>query len=122
MNIALWIVQVLLAGLFIFAGGFKLMLPIDELVKQSGMSAWFIRFISIAELLGGIGLLLPGLTGIKPWLTPLAAAGLVVIMIGATVVSVPAGPMAALMPFVTGVLCAFVAYGRGRVVPHRARV
>ena len=120
MNIALWIVQVLLGALFIFAGGYKLILPLDELVRASGMPGWFILFISVAELLGGIGLLLPALTGIKPWLTPLAAAGLTIIMIGATVVSLPQG-MGALMPAVTGALCAFVAYGRGLVVPHRAR-
>jgi hypothetical protein len=120
MKVALWIVQVLLGGLFIFAGGYKLILPLEELVKASGMPGWFILFISVAELLGGIGLLLPGLTGIKPWLTPLAAAGLVIIMIGATVVSLPQG-LGALMPAVTGLLCAFVAYGRSSVAPHRAR-
>jgi uncharacterized membrane protein YphA (DoxX/SURF4 family) len=119
-NIALWIVQVLLGGLFIFAGGFKLTLPTEELVQASGMPGWFILFISVVELLGGIGLLVPALTGIKPWLTPLAAAGLAVIMIGATVVSLPQG-IGALMPAVIGALCAFVAYGRVRVAPHRAR-
>ena len=116
MNIALWIVQVLLAGLFLFGGGVKLMMPIAELTQQTGMPAWFIRFISIAELLGGLGILLPALLRIKPGLTPLAAAGLVIIMIGATVISLPQG-VTALMPAVTGLLAAFVAYGRWRLVP-----
>jgi hypothetical protein len=120
MNVALWIVQVLLGALFIFGGGFKLTLPVEELVKATGMPGWFMVFISIAELLGGIGLLVPALTGIMPGLTPLAAAGLVIIMIGATIVSLPQG-LGALMPLVTGLLAAFVAYGRWRLAPHRAR-
>jgi hypothetical protein len=119
-NKALWVVQVLLAALFVFAGGMKLMMPIDELVEQAGMSAWFIRFISIAEVLGGVGLILPALLRIQPWLTPLAAAGLVVIMIGAVVVSLPMG-LVALMPLVTGILLGFVAYGRWRAAPIAAR-
>ncbi|HEV8585400.1 MAG TPA: DoxX family protein [Methylomirabilota bacterium] len=123
MNVALWIVQVLLAGLFVFAGGFKLlMMPIAELTKQTGFSAWFIRFISVAELLGGLGLVLPGLLRIAPGLTPLAALGLTIIMIGAAVVSLPMGIGAALMPFVVGLLLVFVAVGRWRLAPSDFRV
>ncbi|MBM3218607.1 MAG: DoxX family membrane protein [Candidatus Rokubacteria bacterium] len=117
MNVALWIVQVLLAGLFLFGGVVKLMMPIAELTQQTGMPAWFMRFIPIAEILGGLGLLLPSLLRIKPRLTPLAAAGLVIIMIGATVISLPGGVVMALMPLVTGLLAFFVAYGRWRLVP-----
>jgi len=76
----------------------------------------FIHFIGVCEVLGGLGLVLPGLLRIRPGLTPLAAAGLVVIMIGATVVSIPMGAVAAL-PLVVGILAAFVAYGRWRVAP-----
>jgi hypothetical protein len=77
------------------------------------MPGWFLRFIGVAEVLGAIGLILPGLLGIRPGLTPLAAAGLVVIMIGATVVTVVAiGVAPALIPLVVGLLLAFVAYGR----------
>jgi hypothetical protein len=119
-NVALWIVQVLLGGLFIFGGVAKLLMPVDELVKATGLSGSFMRFISVAELLGGLGLILPGALGIKPGLTPLAAAGLFIIMIGATVISMPQG-IGALMPALTGVLAALVAYGRWQVLPHRAR-
>ena len=95
-------------------------MPIDELVKQVGMPGWFIRFISVAEILGGLGLILPSLLKIRPSLTPLAAAGLVIIMIGATVLSLSGSILMALMPFVVGVLAAFVAYGRWRLVPQHS--
>jgi hypothetical protein len=120
MNAALWIVQVLLALLFLFAGGMKLVMPIEEMTKQMEMPGWFLRFIGVAEVLGGLGLVLPGLLRIKPGLTSLAAAGLVLIMLGAIVISfVIGGLLAALIPLVVGLLAAFVAYGRWRLVPHR---
>ena len=115
MNIALWIIQALLAALFLFAGGMKLITPIEEMTKQIAMPGWFLRFIGIAELLGAIGLILPWLLRIRPNLTPLAAAGLSVIMIGATVVTMMIGDIAtALIPLMTGGLSVFVAYGRWR--------
>ena len=85
MNVALWIVQALLALLFLFAGGMKLVMPIEELTKQMPLAlpGWFIRFIGVVEVLGALGLILPWLTGIRPGLTPLAAAGLVILMAGA---------------------------------------
>ena len=120
MNIALWIVQGLLASLFLFAGGMKLVLPIEEMTKQMPMPGWFLRFIGVAELLGGIGLILPWLLRIRPGLTPLAAAGLVIIMIGATVLTVMTGDIVmALIPLVVGILCGFVAYGRWGLTPQR---
>ena len=120
MNRGLWIVQVLLALLFLFAGGMKLVLPIEEMTKDIAMPGWFLRFIGVAEVLGGLGLVLPGLTGIRPGLTPLAAAGLLIIMIGATGLTLATGgPAAALLPLVTGLATGFVAYGRWRVAPHR---
>ena len=122
MNILLWIVQVLLALLFLFAGGVKLVLPIEEMTKQLAMPGLFLRFLGVVEVLGGLGLILPGLFRIKTWLTPLAAAGLVIIMIGATVISLKIGPVGpAMVPLVTGLLAAFVAYGRWRVVPLAER-
>jgi hypothetical protein len=120
-NVALWIVQVLLAALFLFAGGMKLAMPIGELVKETGLPAWFIRFISVAEVLGGLGMILPSLLRILPGLTPLAAAGLVIIMIGAAAMTVSMGFVAAIVPFVVGIAAAFVAYGRWRVVPLKSR-
>ena len=122
MTHALWIIQGLLALLFVFAGGFKLFMPIEELMKETGMPGPFMRFISVAELLGGIGLILPGLLRIRPSLTPLAAAGLVIVMIGATVLTLEKGDVAlALAPLAVGLLLAFVAYGRWRLVPLKAR-
>src|SRR2546428_5810460 len=87
MNVALWIVQGLLAALFLFAGGAKLVLPLDQMTGPVALPGWFLRFLGVAEVLGALGLLLPGLLRIRPGLTPLAAAGLVIIMIGATVIT-----------------------------------
>ena len=77
----------------------------------------FVRFIGVCEVLGGLGLILPMLLRIKPWLTPIAAAGLVIIMIGAMAFSLMIGITAAIPALVTGLLLAFVAYGRWRLVP-----
>jgi uncharacterized membrane protein YphA (DoxX/SURF4 family) len=115
MNKALWIVQGLLAALFLFAGGMKLVLPIEEMTAQMPVPipGMFLQFIGVCEVLGAIGLILPGLLRIRPGLTPLAAAGLVVIMIGATALTLAGGDVAlALIPLVVGLLLAFVAYGR----------
>jgi len=118
MNIALWITQALLAALFLFAGVMKLIMPIEEMTKEIAMPGGFLRFIGIVEVLGAIGLILPWLLRIRPNLTPLAAAGLVIIMIGATAVTLMSGASAtALIPFVVGLLAAFVAYGRWRLTP-----
>jgi hypothetical protein len=122
MTYALWIVQGLLALLFLFAGGMKLVLPLDALTGPMPLPGPFLRFIGVAEVCGALGLILPGLLRIRPGLTPLAAAGLVVIMIGATVLTVAGGEVAtALIPLVVGLLSAFIAYGRWRLAPHRGR-
>jgi uncharacterized membrane protein YphA (DoxX/SURF4 family) len=117
-NTLLWITQVLLAALFLFAGGMKLVMPIAAMTAQTPLPGPFIRFIGVVEVLGALGLILPWLTGIRPILTPLAAAGLVIIMIGATVITFSIGGLgAAAMPLVVGLLSGFVAYGRtGRAV------
>jgi uncharacterized membrane protein YphA (DoxX/SURF4 family) len=121
-NKILWVVQVLLAALFLFAGVLKLVLPLDALKGPVELPGLFLRFIGVVEALGGLGLILPGLLRIRTGLTPLAAAGLVIIMIGATVITLTTGDVApALMPFVVGLLSAFVAYGRWRLAPHRQR-
>jgi uncharacterized membrane protein YphA (DoxX/SURF4 family) len=118
MNIALWIVQWLLALLFLWAGGFKLVAPLDQLTGPIHLPGLFVRFIGVCETLGAIGLILPALLRIRPGLTPLAAAGLIIIMIGATVMGLITGPVAmALFPLVVGLLLVFVAYGRWRLAP-----
>jgi uncharacterized membrane protein YphA (DoxX/SURF4 family) len=113
MNYALWIVQGLLAIVFLFSGGMKLVLPIEAMTRQMPLPGLFLRFIGVAEVLGAAGLILPGLLRIRRGLTPLAAAGLVIIMIGATALTWSNGGVArALMPLVVGLLAAFVVYGR----------
>ncbi|CAN5670628.1 DoxX family protein [soil metagenome] len=125
MTYILWIIQVLLALLFLFAGGTKLVLPIETLMSmgspnQIHLPGLLTRFIGVCEVLGALGLILPGLLRIRPALTPLAAIGLVIIMIGATVLTFVADGFAmALPPLVVGLLAAFVAYGRWRLAPHR---
>jgi len=123
MNIVLWIIQVLLALLFLFAGGTKFVFSIEQMramgpPNQILLPGLLIHFIGVCEVLGALGLILPGLLRVRPGLTPLAAAGLLIIMIGATVITI-AGPgvMAAPLPFVTCLLTAFVAYGRWRLAP-----
>ena len=127
MNIALWIVQGLLAVVFVMVGFMKLSQSKDALKEKGGgrmdwvdsVSANNVKLIGIVEVLGGIGLILPQLTGILPWLTPLAAVGLVLDMIGAIILHVRRGDGA--QPIVANVilllLAAFVAYGRFVLVP-----
>jgi len=124
MNRALWIIQGLLALLFLFAGVVKLVTPVEEILKQMpvALPGAFLQFIGVCEVLGGLGLILPALLRIQPGLTPLAAAGLVIIMIGATVITLMGGMVvAALFPLLTGVAAAFVDYGRWRLAPIAAK-
>src|SRR3989475_8832429 len=120
MNVALWIVQGLLAALFLFAGGAKLVLLLDQMAGPVALPGWFLRFLGVAEVLGALGLVLPGLLRIRPGLTPLAALGLVIIMIGATIVTWAGGMVAvALMNVAVAVLASVLAYGRSRLGPPR---
>jgi uncharacterized membrane protein YphA (DoxX/SURF4 family) len=122
MNRALWIVQGFLALFFVLASGApKLILPYDSLPMPIPLPAAFIVFIGVAEVLGGLGLILPGLLKIQTGLTPLAAAGLVLVTIGATVYQLAAGePGNAIFAVVIGLLCAFVGYGRWQLAPLRS--
>ncbi len=125
MNILLWLVQLVLAAAFGMAGFMKSTQPVDALV-QAGIG-WasqvplpLVRFIGVAELAGAIGLILPAATKIKPTLTPLAALGLLTIMILAMAFHVSRGEAQALpINMVLGGLAAFVAWGRTKKVPIR---
>ncbi len=111
--VILWSLQFLLALLFLFAGGMKLAAPLEMLARQTSLPGPFLRFIGVAEVCGAAGLILPGLLRIRPVLTPVAAAGLVIIMIGATVITLSGGAVApALMPLMVGLLLAFIAARR----------
>jgi hypothetical protein len=118
MNRALWTIQAVLALLFLFAGGTKLLLSAETLTSMTPPNAvalpiWFLRFIGVCEVLGALGLVLPGLLRVGQSLTPLAAGGLVIIMIGATSVTVLGGDIpSAFIPLVVGLLASFVAYRR----------
>ena len=93
-------------------------MPIEEMTQQIPMPGLFLRFIGVCEVLGGLGLVLPSLLRIRPGLTPLAAAGLVIIMIGATATTIIIGQVAtSILPLMVGILCLFVAYGRWRLAP-----
>ena len=121
MHRALWIGHGLLAALFLFGGIVKLTMPIEELVAQCGLPGPFIQFIAVCEVLGGLGMLLPWLLKIRTGLTPLAAAGLTVITLGATGLTAAgiggAEPISALFPLTAALLSAFVAYGRWQLAP-----
>jgi len=120
-NVTLWVIQGLLAALFLFAGSMKLILPIEAMAGPVSLPGWFLRFIGVAEVTGAIGLILPWLTRIQPRLTPMAASGLVIIMSGATAITVIGGPAAtAAVPFVVGLLAATVAYSRWQTLATQA--
>ncbi len=112
-EVLLWGVQLVLALLFLFAGVMKLITPFEVLQAQSPtLSVAFLRFIGVCEVLGALGLVLPGLFRIRQALTPLAAAGLVIIMAGAVVLTALDDVSMAAIPLVVGLLSAFVAHAR----------
>lgn len=112
-NYVLWTVQLLLALLFLFSGVMKFLMPAAKM--QAGPVKFpmaFLYFIGVAEILGGLGLILPGMLRIRRALTPLAAAGLLIIMIGATGVTLMGGGTGFVFPLAIAVLVALIAYGR----------
>ncbi len=123
MNISLWILQVLLALAFL-AHGLMFLFPPESIVEQMNASLprWFQLFLGVAEVLAAIGLTLPGVTGIKPWLVPLAAAGIMCVLGSATVYHlVRAEISSAIITLVMLVMATVVAYYRWRVLPIRSR-
>lgn len=122
LHVSLWIVQVLLAGLFGIAGLFKATTPIPDLVAAGmGFAADLprvARVAGISEVLGAVGLILPSALRIQPRLTAAAAAGLMVVMILAAVLHILRGELEAVPPTVLiGGLAAFVAWGRSAKAP-----
>lgn len=122
MNIVLWVLQILLALAFAMAGIMKVSQPVDRLEARMGwvkdVGPGGVRLIGTLEILGAIGLILPAVTGILPWLTPLAAIGLVLTMIGAMITHGRRSEYSQIgMNVVLLLLALFVAYGRFVIVP-----
>jgi uncharacterized membrane protein YphA (DoxX/SURF4 family) len=123
MNIVLWILQVLLAAQFLWHG-WIFVAPPPEMVEMmnSFIPPWFRIFIGVAELLAAVALILPGVMRVTPWLTPLAAAGLMIVVGSASVLHLFRGEIGnAIYTAVLFVLLAFVAYMRWKVKPISER-
>ena len=126
LHLGLWVVQGLLGAMFLAAGAMKATQPIAVLVDTLGwpaaVPAALVRVIGVAELLGGLGLILPAATRVKPMLTPLAGVGLAMVMLLATIFHISHGELGALpIPLVLGGLAAFVAWGRAAKAPIAPR-
>jgi hypothetical protein len=123
MNILLWVLQVLLALAF-FAHGYLLLFPPAAMVDQMNASLprWFQLFLGVAEVLAAVGLTLPGLARIRPWLVSCAAAGVMIVMICATILHLVRGEISsAVTTIVLLAMATFVAYMRWRIAPIRPR-
>ncbi len=121
MNIILWVLQVLIAMAFV-AAGYNHALRFDQIKSQmkwvNDVPRGLVTFIGVCEILGGVGVILPAVTRILPWLTPLAAAGLALIMLLAAGFHLMRREYPNIIfNLVLMVLAAFVAYGRFMVVP-----
>src|SRR5687767_7132843 len=123
MNIVLWVLQLLLAAAF-FAHGLLFLIPPPDIAVQmnASMPRWFQLFLGVAEILAAVGLILPGLTRILPWLVTWAAVGIMFVMVSATVFHIARGEISsAAITLVLLAMATFVAYMRYRVVPISAR-
>ena len=126
LNITLWVLQVLLAAAFLMTGLMKLGTPIAQLAQSlpwvNDVPAALVRFIGLAELAGGLGLILPAVTRIRPNLTPLAALGLVAVMVFASLFHITRGEaMMVPMNLVLAALAGVIAWGRTRKAPIQPR-
>jgi uncharacterized membrane protein len=122
LHIVLWIVQGLLAVMFLMAGFMKSFTPIEKLAESlpwvKEFSPALVRFIGISELLGALGLILPSMLRIKPQLTPVAALGILIIMVLATGFHLMRAENEALpITVIIGALALFVAWGRYKKLP-----
>jgi uncharacterized membrane protein YphA (DoxX/SURF4 family) len=119
MNIVIWILQVLLALAF-FAHGLLFLNPPAEMVEQMNASLprWFQLFLGVAEVLAAVGLIVPGATRVMPWLVTWAAAGIMIVMVSATVWHVARSEFSsAAITLLLLVMAAFVGYMRHGALP-----
>jgi hypothetical protein len=124
MNIMVWVVQVLLAIAF-FAHGWLFLTPPPAIAAQlnASLPRWFQLFLGVAEVLAAVGLTLPGLTRIQPWLVTWAAAGIMIVTASATFFHLMRGEVSsAVTTLVLFAMATFVAYMRHRVLPIGARL
>jgi hypothetical protein len=123
MNVLLWVLQVLLALAFL-AHGLLFLFPPAAMVEQmnAALPRWFQLFLGVAEVLAAVGLTLPGVTRVQPWLAPSAAAGVMIVMISATIFHLVRGEVSsAIVTVVLLLIATFVAYMRWRALPIRPR-
>ena len=123
MNIVLWVLQLLLAAAF-FAHGLLFLIPPPDIAAQmnASMPRWFQLFLGVAEILAAVGLIVPGLTRILPWLVTWAAVGIMFVMVCATIFHLARSEWSsALVTLVLLVMATYLAYMRARIMPIRAR-
>ena len=123
MNLVLWVLQVLLAAV-VFAHGLLFVWPPPEIavLMNESLPRWFQLFLGVAEVAAGVGLILPGVTRIQPWLVTWAAGGVAIVSASATVYHLVRGEISsALITLALFALAAFVAYARHRVRPIAPR-
>ena len=123
MNILLWVLQVLLAAAF-FAHGWMFLFPPPSIaaLMNASLPRWFQLFLGVAEVLAAVGLTLPGLTRIQPWLVACAAAGVMFVMVNAIIYHIIRNEISsAVICAVLLAVATFVAYMRWRVLPIAAR-
>ena len=121
LNIILWISQIILAGMFIMAGYMKTTMPIEQLSAllpwTKDVPVWLVRFIGASEFLGALGLILPSLLRIKPILTPIAALGIIAIMVMAAIFHVTRTEFSgAVFTVILASVAAFIGWGRWKKV------
>ena len=117
LHVSLWVAQIVLAALFLLAGGMKLFTPYDDLAAKMNwvrdVPMWLPRFIGLCEIAGAAGLILPALTRIKPVLTACAASSLALVMLLALGFHVSRGEGHAVWPpLILGAVAVFIAWGR----------
>lgn len=122
MNVLLWVVQGLLALLFLFTGTMMLVTPREKLVAGAAWAETFspstTKLIGLLEVLGAVGLVVPMATGAWSWLTPIAAVGLGLLMVGAVATHLRFRDYPnAFLPLAVLLLAAFIVYGRVSAIP-----